>query len=32
MKNFVAMARKINTTTKIFVLCFAVYFVCNISK
>ncbi len=32
MKNFIAALHKIDTTVKIFVLCFAVYFICNISK
>lgn len=32
MKNFIAAVHRINTTVKIFVLCFAVYFICNISK
>lgn len=29
MKNAVKQGRKINTTVKIFLLCFFVYFVCN---
>jgi len=32
MKNIIAAFHKTNTTVKIFVLCFAVYFICNISK
>lgn len=29
MKNFAVRIRNINTTIKIFLICFAVYFVCN---
>lgn len=32
MKTFVNAIRQIPVTLKIFVLCFLVYFICNISK